>query len=96
MNQYVCVNCNALYNESELENNIDGTCDWCGYPLEIFKSESPTIENKDLNTMVYQLQHYSQKEIWSNIELLRDAFERIKERKIFFKALQMLHKNFSI
>jgi hypothetical protein len=47
---YICEHCHTIWHEEQLEDNEDGTCEWCGYPLELLEAEGdnfPFIHNPE-------------------------------------------------
>jgi len=105
MNQkYVCFNCHTEFFIDDLVDNFDGICDECGCPLkkvegDTFKYSSIIADNKyqkDLQIMIHGVKTWGVDKIWHNIEKVKDVRNRVKERGLFFKALEILHQKFEL
>jgi uncharacterized paraquat-inducible protein A len=97
---YICPHCGIQYALNDLEDNDDGTCIYCGCPLESSCGDSysylQSLGQEELNIMIQALKQYPMDELWHNIETEKDWKKRIKERKLFFEALKILNKKFEL
>jgi PHP family Zn ribbon phosphoesterase len=100
-----CINCKTEYTIEDLEDNFDGICDDCGGFLEKvgehtnFKYTHAIQKNKyqeSLQIMIQGIKMGGQDKIWHNVELVKDVNNRIKERSLFFKSLEILNQKFEL
>jgi len=102
--KYICPQCHTEYTIKYLDDNFDGVCDDCLCPLkkvegDTFKYSSIIADNKyqkDLQIMIQGVKIWGVDKIFHNIEKVKDVRNRVKERGLFFKALEILHQKFEL
>ena len=102
MNEFICQKCGKTYKEYELNDEDDGLCPKCSYPLEILHADNyiPLMKNEKENWEVEQMKKDIKKNnanfVWKEIEKYPVWQYRVKLRKLFFEAIKQLNVKFEM